>query len=88
MLAEKKRIIDGLRMELAIKRPLSNASLIQYKTYGSGKPELAALLASCDGSFPRMLKTLERLRPIAAKAPPHSDPADLVRPLLAEGCPE
>ncbi len=86
-LAEKKQIIDRLRMQLGIKRPLSNASLIQFKTYGSGKPELAALLVSCDRSFPRMLKTLERLRPIAAKAPPHSDPADLVRPLLGDGCP-
>lgn len=86
-LAEKKRIIDALRRELEIKRPITNASLIQYKTYGSGKAELAQLLEKCDGSFPRMLRTLERLRPVAASAPPHSDPAILVRPLLAEGCP-
>lgn len=87
-LAEKKRIIEGLRRELEIKRPLTNASLIQYKTYGSGKAELADLLARCDGSFPRMLRTLERLRPVAAAAPPHSDPGLLVRPLLADGCPQ
>jgi predicted aminopeptidase len=85
-LAEKKRIIDTLRTELRIRRPVTNATLIQYKTYGSGKPELTALLAACDGSFPRMLKTLERLRPIAAASPPHADPAVLLRPLLAGGC--
>jgi predicted aminopeptidase len=86
-LVEKKRIIDGLRAELGIKRQLTNASLIQYKTYGSGKPELAALFDACERSFPRMLKTLDRLRPVAAAAPPHSDPALLLRPLVAGGCP-
>ncbi|MBX3201636.1 MAG: aminopeptidase [Labilithrix sp.] len=85
-LAEKKRITDRLRAELEIKRPVTNATLIQYKTYGSGKPELAELLAACQGSFPRMLKTLERVRPLAASSPPHSDPAVLLRPLIAGGC--
>jgi len=86
-LAEKKRITDALRAELKIKRPVTNATLIQYKTYGSGKPELAELLATCGGSFPRMLKTLDRVRPIAAASPPHTDPAILLRPLIAGGCP-
>lgn len=85
-LAEKKRITDALRARLGMKRAVTNATLIQYKTYGSGKAELAQLLETCGGSFPRMLKTLERLRPIAAKAPPHSDPGALVRPLIAGNC--
>lgn len=85
-LAEKKRITDELRRSLQIKRPVTNATLIQYKTYGSGKAELAELLEKCEGSFPRMLKTLERIRPIAAASPAHSDPAVLVRPLIAGGC--
>lgn len=86
-LAEKKRVTDALRAELGMKRPITNATLIQYKTYGSGKPELAELLATCGGSFPRMLATLERVRPIAAASPPHTDPALLLRPLIAGGCP-
>lgn len=86
-LAEKKRITEMLRARLQIKRPVTNATLIQYKTYGSGKPEMAQLLAQCEGSFPRMLKTLERLRPIAAASPPHTDPAVLLRPVIAGGCP-
>ena len=86
-LAEKQRIIDLLRAELKIKRQINNAALIQYKTYGSGKAELAELLQKCDGSFPRMLKTLDRLRPATKTAPPHSDPAVLLQPLLADGCP-
>lgn len=86
-LARKKQITDALRAELELKRPVTNASLIQYKTYGSGKTELAELLAVCGGSFPRMLRTLERVRPIAAKSRPHADPAVLLRPLIAGGCP-
>jgi len=85
-LARKKEIIDALRAELEIKRPITNASLIQYKTYGSGKAELAQLLSACGGSFPRMLRTLERVRPIAARSAPHTDPGVLLRPLIAEGC--
>ena len=85
-LAEKKRIVETLRAELRIKRPVSNATLIQYKTYGSGRDEMAQLLDHCQGDFPRMLRALERVRPIAAKARPHSDPALLLKPLLAEGC--
>jgi predicted aminopeptidase len=85
-LREKKRIIDNLRSQLGARRPITNATLIQYKTYGSGKKELAELLEQCQGSFPRMLKTLERLRPIAQASPPHTDPGVLLRPLLATGC--
>lgn len=86
-LAAKERIISRLRDELRIERPISNATLIQYKTYGSGRPELDALLARCDGSFPRMLAALEQLRPVARRSPRHADPATLLRPLIAQGCP-
>jgi predicted aminopeptidase len=85
-LAEKKRITDNLRAALQMKRPVTNATLIQYKTYGSGKAEMAELLEKCEGSFPRMLKTLERLRAISATSPPHSDPGALLRPLINGGC--
>ncbi len=85
-LAEKKRITDVLRHDLDLKRPVTNASLIQYKTYGSGKEEMAALYRECGEDLPRMLRALESVRPIAAKARPHSDPALLLRPLLGRGC--
>lgn len=85
-LAAKKRIFDTLRAELTIKRPISNATLIQYKTYGSGRAEMGELLDACGGDFPRLLRALERVRPIAAAAKPHSDPASLLRPVIAQGC--
>jgi predicted aminopeptidase len=85
-LAEKKRITEALRAELKLSRPLTNATLIQYKTYGSGKDEMEQLLELCGGSVPRMLKALERVRPIAAASKPHTDPGVLLRPLLSQGC--
>ena len=85
-LAEKKRITDTLRAELKIQRPVSNATLIQYKTYGSGHDEMEQLLQLCGGSVPRMLKALERVRAIAKQSKPHSDPAELLKPLLAQTC--
>jgi predicted aminopeptidase len=85
-LAEKKRITDQLRAELHIQRPVSNATLIQYKTYGSGRAEMEQLLELCQGSVPRMLKALERVRVIAKTSRPHTDPALLLRPLLDQGC--
>jgi predicted aminopeptidase len=85
-LAEKARILATLRADLKIKRPISNATLIQYKTYGSGRAELEELLQVCGGSFPRMLHALDGVRSIAAKAGPHADPATLLRPVIANGC--
>lgn len=85
-LAEKQHIIDALRRDLKTKRQLNNASLIQFKTYGSGKAELQQLFEMCGSDFPRFLKTLDRLRPSTKTARPHSDPAVLLQPLLAEGC--
>jgi predicted aminopeptidase len=84
-LAEKARITTELRAALRLKRPITNATLIQYKTYGSGNDELEALLAACDGSFPRLLALLERVREPAKTAPKHTDPALLLRPLVARG---
>jgi predicted aminopeptidase len=85
-LAEKKRIVEALRAELRMSRPITNATLIQYKTYGSGREEMEQLLERCEGDFPRMLRALERVRPIAKEARPHTDPALLLKPLLAAGC--
>jgi predicted aminopeptidase len=85
-LAEKKRITEQLRADLKIQRPVTNATLIQYKTYGSGHEEMEKLLEVCGGSVPRMIKALQKVRPIAKAARPHTDPAVLLKPLLSQGC--
>lgn len=86
-LQEKTRIVSALSADVGASRPITNATLIQYATYGSGKKELTDLLASCGGSFPRMLRSLERVRAAAKTEPEHGDPGALLRPLLATPCP-
>ncbi len=83
-LAEKARILRAL--QAGDTRPVNNATLIQYQTYGSGEPELERLFASCGGSWPRFLRTMVSFRPAFEAAPPHADPGELLRPLLARGC--
>jgi predicted aminopeptidase len=85
-LAEKRRITEALRAELESKRPITNATLIQYKTYGSGRAEMEALLAKCGGDFPRMLRVLQSCKTTAEAARPHSDPGVLLKPLVDRGC--
>lgn len=85
-LEKKKRITEALRREIPISRPVNNATLLQYKTYGSGRQEMRALFESCGRSFPRLLRALEELKVTAKNAPPHSDPGTLLSPLLAKPC--
>lgn len=84
--AEKARILARLQRETGLKRPINNATLIQYETYGSGDAELAQLLTACEGSWPRFLHTLREWRPVLAKGEPHADAGALLRPLLPRGC--
>ena len=85
-LREKKRITEELRATLGMKRPVTNATLIQYKTYGSGKEEIRELYEVCGRDMKRFIGAVERLRPIAASAKPHTDPGILVRALMKNGC--
>lgn len=84
--ATKAGILQRLRSQTHIARAINNATLIQYETYGSGDAELAQLLGTCGGSWPRFLRTLESWRPQLRGASEHEDPAVLLRPLLPRGC--
>jgi predicted aminopeptidase len=79
---EKREALHELRIHSQLRRAPNNATLIQYKTYGSGQEEMARLLRACEGSFPRFLRTLEAARPELEKAAGHDDPARLLRPLV------
>jgi len=85
-LEKKTGILQRLKQETRLKRPINNATLVQYETYGSGDAELAQLFQSCARSWPRFLRTLESYRPRFRDASPHEDPGVLLRPLLPGGC--
>lgn len=84
-LAEKAKILHALETGLGTKRHLTNASLVQFKTYHSGEKELGELLAGCSGDTRRLVATL-----VAFQHHPfpvdQADPAVILAPLVKEGC--
>ena len=88
-LAEKTELLGRLRATLAFKRPINNATLIQYKTYNSGQEELASLLAACDGSFPRFLRVVKILETKPWPTEQEKEIGSMVSPLvLSNACKE
>ncbi len=84
-LAEKARIFGKLEKDLTSRRKLTNASLVQFKTYHSGEKELEELLASCGGDVKRLVALLSvwQHEPFTVD---QADPAKLIAPLVAKGC--
>jgi predicted aminopeptidase len=85
-LAQKAQILAELRAEIGLRRPVTNATLAQFKTYTSSKAELSALLASCGGSYRRLLAALRRIRPETFAGPQERDLAAVIMPLVLAGC--
>jgi predicted aminopeptidase len=88
-LAEKQRIFADLRRRARFRRPVNNATLVNFKNYNTGGPELTALLAACGGSFTRFLQTLARFEKDrrAFTRPDRRDLGAIVAPLVRAGCP-
>lgn len=84
-LAEKARILRQLEKDLGSKRTLTNASLVQFKTYHSGEEELAELLAACGGDVKRLVALLSAWQH-ERMATDQADPAKVLRPLVTQGC--
>ncbi len=87
-LAEKRARLDALRASLRFRRPITNATLLQYKTYNSGQEELDALYVECGGDWPRFLKSLKTLERKHFEKGQESDIGLLVAPLVAAHCPQ
>lgn len=86
-LERKRALVEHVQGRLGTRRPINNASLLQYETYGSGEAELDALFRTCDRSWPRFFALLRARRGELGSAEPHADPAVLLQPLLRAGCP-
>jgi predicted aminopeptidase len=85
-LETKRRVLAELRIRGQFRRAPNNATLIQYKTYGSGHAEQAALLAACGGSWQRFLRTLEASLTHFESQKEHEEPDVLLAPVVARGC--
>ncbi|WP_437597430.1 aminopeptidase [Sorangium sp. So ce590] len=83
--AEKKAVLARLKEDIGARRPLNNASLVQFRVYNSGTPELQALLSTCGGSWPRFLGALRKLEGHRFSAP-QENIGRVVEPLIRAGC--
>lgn len=85
-LAKKAALLADARRAFRISRPLNNAVLIQYKTYGTGRGEFRGLLEACGGSWPRFWASLRAMPEGSLGRPQQEDIAPALRGLIARGC--
>ncbi len=85
-LAEKSALLLQLRKDTTFKRPINNATLIQYNTYNSGQEELALLLAACGGSFPRLIANLKTLESKKLPKSQEKEIGTIILPLVRSKC--
>jgi predicted aminopeptidase len=84
--ARKAEILARLKDELKFKRDLTNATLIQFKTYNVGTREFEALFRACESSWPRFFTALRKLTPDSFPKEHAIDLAPVLMPLVAAGC--
>ena len=85
--AGKAHILGVTRVELKLKRPLNNAALAGYETYGTGRAAFERLFASC-GSWPAMFRALASLSPTDFATPQQEAFDDVLDGLVLRGCRE
>lgn len=86
-LRQKQEILTQLHDQLRFRRPITNATLIQFRTYHSGQEDLAKLLDTCGGDFPRFMRSLKRLETTPPATPQEHDIGKAIRPLIEASCP-
>jgi predicted aminopeptidase len=84
--AEKERVLTELQARLKFRRPVNNATLIQFRTYGVGRKEYAALWAACGQDWSRFWKALGRLNADSFVKPHQEDLGAVLGPLVRAGC--
>lgn len=85
-LAAKREVLEHLRAQVHATRDINNATLIQYRTYNSGQGELATLLATCGGDWPRFVRLLQGLQSKTFEKAQESDVGKIVTPLIEAHC--
>ncbi len=85
-LAAKEDYLRGLRARLGYRRPVTNATLAQFKNYHEGADDLSELFEACGRRWPRFLAALRRLGPGAFREPHQRKLGPVFAPLVASKC--
>ena len=86
--AVKKRVLDQVERELSLRIRPNNASLIGFKTYNAGLPELTSLYQACDGDWHRFIAQIRTLTPTSFGEPQAEDIGPTIGKLAAKKCPQ
>jgi predicted aminopeptidase len=86
-LRDKAEVLLRVHELLHFKRPINNATLIQYRTYHSGQDELATLLGVCGDDWQRFVTALKRLESAHLTRSQTSDIGNMIEPLIEAHCP-
>ena len=85
-LEEKAKILAKVKEDLKYKRDINNATLVQFKTYHTGIPELEALYRACGGDAGRLLLALKTVNSKSFKESQQEDLGPVILPLARAGC--
>lgn len=61
--AKKKEVLEILQKETEFKRPITNATLTQYQTYGSDDESFEKVLKRCNQNWTCFLDQMKKLKP-------------------------
>lgn len=85
--AGKQAYLEVLEVELEMSRRPTNATLLGFRTYESGRPVLERLFAACGGDMRRFVGALEALEERDFGEPQQEDVARIVDVAIRRGCP-
>jgi predicted aminopeptidase len=81
---KKTQVFQDLSLVVKAKRSINNATLVQYKTYGTGRAEFKELYEACGKDWGRFLKVLSTLKESSFGKPQQEDLAPVLLPLARE----
>jgi predicted aminopeptidase len=82
-LARKAELLGALQRDLGLARPLNNAALAGFRTYGAGEPAFERLLATAGGSWRAFLGAVKTLSPGDFARPQEEDFEEVLDRLAA-----
>jgi predicted aminopeptidase len=85
-LAKKAAYLRELKATLGYRRPITNATLAQFKNYHEGASELAELFEACGRNWERFLTALRTIGPGAFREPHQRELGPVFAPLVAGKC--
>ncbi|MCU0686114.1 MAG: aminopeptidase [Polyangiaceae bacterium] len=85
-LAQKDQYLREIRARLSYRRPITNATLAQFKNYHEGSDELTELFETCGRRWPRFLSALRSLNADSFGEPHQQKLGPVFAPLVASKC--